>query len=102
MRSVFPKHQRFILGARVQSAALDLVDAVVLALVRREDRRVRMDEADASIARLTVGLRLSRDLGLLSAGSVTHALTELQEIGRMLGGWRKAGGIGLSHADPPR
>lgn len=97
----FPKQQRFILGARVQGAALDLLEAVMLALVRRDGRRARLDDADTSMARLIVGLRLARDLGLLSHGSVDHALVELREIGRMLGGWRKAN-AGLSHADPLR
>ena len=35
-------------------------------------------------------LRLSKDLNLLTVDSYGHAAERVEEIGRMVGGWRKA------------
>jgi hypothetical protein len=45
--------------------------------------------ADAALTRLRTYLRLCRDLGLLSAGQHEHVSRLVDEVGRLLGGWRK-------------
>lgn len=92
----FPKHQRFILGARLQEAAMDLVEHVACALRSRAHRGARLDAADDAATRLQIALRIAGDLGLLQQDQVRHACVELSTVGRMLGGWRRS--ELLSHA----
>lgn len=96
----YPRHQRFILGARIQSAAFDLVTGVVRALQSSGRRGDALDEVDDALNQLRIGLRLSGDLGLLEARQARFASEELANIGRMIGGWRTR--ERLSHAGAPR
>ena len=94
----FPKNQRFVIGARLQTATLDLLDMVSLGLLQREDRPQRLRKADEALARIRIAVRLSRDLGVLSERQAEHAGREIAEVGRMLGGWRRR--LSVSHAGP--
>ncbi|MCB9765615.1 MAG: four helix bundle protein [Alphaproteobacteria bacterium] len=66
-----------------------LLSAVSLALTFPAERAEHLARADRAAVRLRVTLRLARDLGGLSAGAHRYAAGELDQIGRMLGGWRK-------------
>lgn len=77
------------LGAALARNARTLLCAVSLALTFPTERPRRLIEADRSVVRLRVLLRLARELGLLSPGATRYAMGELREIGRMLGGWKR-------------
>ncbi|MCP4356768.1 MAG: four helix bundle protein, partial [Chloroflexi bacterium] len=47
-------------------------------------------QADKGLIRLRTYLRLSRDLKLLSIKQFEHAARLTSEVGRLLGGWKKA------------
>ena len=96
----FPRNQRFILGARLQTAAFDLVVAIAQALQSRERRQDAIDRIDDALNQLRIGLRLCEDLGLLQTRQVQFASDEVANIGRMVGGWRAH--RDLSHAGPNR
>lgn len=70
-------------------AALDLLVSVSLALTFPAPRARHLERADEAIVRLRVLIRLSRDLGFISAGGTRHVEARLLAAGRMLGGWRK-------------
>lgn len=78
-----------LLADRCLGAALDLLEAVSLALSFPETRSAHQTAADAAIVRLRVTLRVARDRGLSSAGWHRMITGRLAVIGRMLGGWRK-------------
>lgn len=94
----FPRNQRFVLGRRVEESGLDLLETVTLALVSRRLRDVRLDEADEALVRVRVAVRMCREMELLRARQAAHACRQLDEIGRMIGGWKRS--RPLSHADP--
>ncbi|MCC6556543.1 MAG: four helix bundle protein [Polyangiaceae bacterium] len=98
----FPKSQRFVLGQRVERAALDLLEAITAALQEREGRAARLRRADEAATRLRVSLRLCRDLELLRETQATFAHGELTEIGKMLGGFRRSEREDLPHPGPDR
>lgn len=85
----FPKSQRFVLATRLQDASMDLLEDVTLALLQRRSRRQRLSRADESLVRLRLATRLSRELSLLSERQALRLHTDLDEIGRMLGGWQR-------------
>ncbi len=86
----FPRTYRFTLAERLQRRALDLQETLIAAGLRRgPERATRLQEADAQLAQLRQSLRLCKDLDLLTLGQYEHAAGLLNEIGRLLGGWRK-------------
>lgn len=78
-----------ILAARVAGEACSMLESVALALTFPATRPGDLEQADRSLARLRVLLRLARDLGLLPASGLRFAAGRLQAAGRMIGGWRK-------------
>lgn len=76
------------LTERIQRGALDLLDALVLALEGRR-RPERLDAADEALLLLRAHLRLGHDAGLLDAERLMFLAAQLDDIGRQLGGWRK-------------
>ena len=65
----FPRSYRFSVGDRLVQGILDLL--------------LRLN-------RLRFLLRLAKDLNLPNVDSYGHAAERVEEIGRMVGGWRKA------------
>ncbi len=87
----FPRQQRFVVAEATQRAALGLHERLIEAshapLHYLPDA---LSRADIELDKLRHYLRLARDLGLITIGQYEHAATKLAEIGRLLGGWRKA------------
>ncbi len=54
------------------------------------DKARALETASDRVNSLRIFLRLAKDLQLLSFDSYTYATGLLDEIGRMVGGWRKA------------
>jgi hypothetical protein len=87
-RASFPKSQRFALAARIMEQGYVALEAVTLAL-KGFDRPDNVERADAAFALLRVYLRLAADQKLLRARQLTFVVGRLEELGRMVGGWRK-------------
>jgi len=90
----FPRTHRATVTARLLGAALDLSEQLLDAQVRRGPaRRSRLGDADASLHKLRLYLRLAHHWRWLSAGQYEHVSRMVAEIGRLLGGWiRQAAG----------
>jgi hypothetical protein len=56
---------------------------------RRADKGPALDEASGRLDALRITLRLSRGLGFLSNGGYEDLSRDIDEVGRMLGGWIK-------------
>ncbi len=84
-----PRSHRFTLGDRIYSQSLDLVTALTQASFSRDKSRA-LESANDRVNALRLMLRLAQDLRLLSFDSYTYASSHLDEIGRMIGGWKKS------------
>lgn len=85
----FPRGQKFLLGDRMQTAALTVLEALVEATyTRRPD--AALARANLELEKLRLLFRLAHDLKLLDHRRYEHAARSLDEVGRMVGGWRKA------------
>jgi hypothetical protein len=82
----FPKHVRFTLSGRIDNLALDIYEALVEARFTRDKVPV-LRHANLALEKLLLLLRLSRDERHLDRGSFEHLARELEEAGRMIGGW---------------
>jgi four helix bundle protein len=86
----FPKAQRFMVTKRLTDAALDFQEALFDANARRgEERLTYLRCADAHLNKLRLYLRLSYQWHWLKAGQYEHVCKQIEEIGRLLGGWLK-------------
>ena len=86
--SKFPKHQRFVMAKRIEEAALSFHDDLVWA-TKTQRKREALTGADYHLQRLRIYNRLSMNLKLLSFGQYEYLACELDQLGKMLGGWMK-------------
>jgi hypothetical protein len=88
----FPRAHRHSFTQRLLNAAFDLRERLEEANCRRgAARQERLASADEALARVRLYVRLARRWEWLSAGQYGHVAEMLAEIGRLLGGWQKAG-----------
>ncbi|MFC2015814.1 diversity-generating retroelement protein Avd [Chloroflexota bacterium] len=85
----FPKSQRFLLAERLSTMALDFYDAIVAAVMEPHLQGERLDEADKLLTKIRLYVRLSYDLRCISLGQMEHAARLMDEIGRLIGGWKR-------------
>jgi len=86
--NTFPRAYRFVLGDRIASTALDILEGLVEASHRR-DKRAVLDTVNLKLERLRYLIRMSKDLQLLSLRKYEYVAREMNEVGAMLGGWLK-------------
>ncbi|MDO8310864.1 MAG: diversity-generating retroelement protein Avd [Sideroxyarcus sp.] len=85
----FPRAQKFLLGDRLQSTALDVMEGLVEAAYTKT-RAPILVRVNLGLEKLRYLFRLAKDLHYLDLRRYEFAARALEEIGRMVGGWRKA------------
>ena len=85
----FPKSQRFLLAERLSKMALDFYDLILAAVMEPERQDEKLDEADRLLTKIRLYVRLSHDLHCISLGQLEHAARLMDEIGRLIGGWKR-------------
>ena len=87
----FHRHQRFIIGARIENQALDLLEILLEAYYgSKQNKKDKLIKANLSIEKLRHLLRLVYELKYFNAKKLDHLMNDLLEIGRMVGGWLKS------------
>ncbi len=87
----FPRDIKQTLGHRLIETGLDLLEALVEAAYLPRERRVAaLDGANRLVERLRHLCRLAHTAGALPHGSYGHSAELLDNIGRQVGGWRRA------------
>ena len=85
----FPKSQRFFLAKRLNDATFDFYERLEEAALLKKQERQKLREADVYLLRMKHYLRLSMKLHYISFDQYKYAIRQLQELGRLLGGWMK-------------
>ena len=85
----FPKSQRFLLAERLSGMALDFYDLIIAAVQQPQGQAQKLDEADRLLTKIRLYVRLSHDLECLSLGQYEHAARLIDELGRLIGGWKR-------------
>ncbi|MEX5215532.1 MAG: diversity-generating retroelement protein Avd [Nitrospiraceae bacterium] len=85
----FPRSHRFVLGDRIESRMLAVLEALVLAAYSRE-KREHLHRANTDVQVLRLLVRAGKDLGFTSLKQYEFISGELVELGRQIGGWTKA------------
>ena len=84
----FPRRQKFLLGDRIQSTAIASLESLTEATFTRRRERL-LDRVNLDIDRLRLLLRLAKDLHCLDRRRYEYAARRLDEVGRLVGGWRR-------------
>jgi len=84
-----PRGIRYSIGERVIESILDVVEGVVDAAYSRE-RSQTLRRVQLRVERLRFLVRAMMDLKAISLSQYEFAAKSLDEIGRLIGGWRKA------------
>jgi hypothetical protein len=86
----WPKVLRMTLTQRVENEALDVVALLIRARYRRRGRLAVLEEANLGLERLRYLLRFARGRSALSSKTFEAAIRGIDEVGRMLHGWRQS------------
>lgn len=87
----FPRSYRFTVGDRLSVAGLDLLTTLVEAAYARK-KEALLESAGQKVNAIRYLLRLAKDLHLMSIESYGFSAGNLDEIGKMVGGWRRSMG----------
>ena len=83
----FAKLHRFTLGQRLDDHLTDVLEGLIRARYDAAERRVLLRQVNTSLELLRFQFRLAKDLRCLNLDSYGYAVNEVNEIGRMVGGW---------------
>ena len=84
----FPRDFRFLLGDRILRNVYDVLDLLIEAKYTREKAGL-LGRANLVLERTRFQVRLAHDEELMSAHQYEVASRLLDEVGRLVGGWRK-------------
>ena len=85
----FPRQHRFVLGERLERTLYDLLETLIQAKYSRE-RTPLLNEANLKLEILRFHIRLAKDLHCLQVKSYGFAAKQIDEIGKLVGGWLKS------------
>lgn len=95
----FPKQNRYTLGNKIDSTFLAVIEYCFLASYASKDTKlVHLERCISRVDLLKLLLQLAWEIRALDTKKYTALSEQLQEVGRMLGGWRK----GLESKNSPR
>lgn len=83
----FPRSRKFLLGDRIQTTALDVLEQLIEATYTRR-RSGHLASANLGLEKLRFLFRLAWDLRILDRRRYEHA-ARFDETGRKVGAWKK-------------
>lgn len=84
----FPKNVRFSFTVRIENLALDVIEGIIEARYSGEKKAI-LRRIDLDLEKLRVLLRMCHDLRHLDSTGYEFASRQINEAGKMIGGWRK-------------
>ena len=87
----FPKQERYNLGKKIEEIILEILKLSVktVHISNKEKRISALKEMDANLHLLKIVIRLTKEINILNDQKYINLQKDLQEIGKMIGGWIK-------------
>ena len=82
----FPRSHRFVLGDRIENLALEILELLIEAAYTR-NKSAQLRRAGIQLEKMRYLIRMSKDLELLSIRQYQFVAEQIDEVGRMVGGW---------------
>jgi hypothetical protein len=86
----WPKTVRFTLTQRLENNCLDIAEQLVIARDDRLQRPKLLKDINLCLERLRLLLRLAKQREVMANKSFESAMRQIDEVGRMLHGWRQS------------
>lgn len=87
----FPKADRYALGQKCELTLAELLENLLRAgAVSKPDKALYLETASVKLNLLRVYVRLAKDIRALDSAKYASFQQMIDEIGRMLGGWRRS------------
>lgn len=88
--SKYPKTERYTIGEKLKNDTLYIIESVWEANnLSLPERIILLDKTQRKLDLMKIFIRLVYDLGIYKLQGYTYRQERLQEIGKMLGSWRK-------------
>ena len=84
----FPKSQRYVISQRLQDCSLKFIEEITLGFTSK-DKLTALNRASNYLERLRILTRVTLELNFWSFKYYERINLQLNEIGKMLGGWIK-------------
>jgi hypothetical protein len=85
----FPRDHRFVLGDRLLTNAYEVLDLLIEAKYTKE-KTILLKRVNLRLEQMRFQVRLSHDQRLFSMTQYEYVAKQINEVGRMAGGWRQA------------
>lgn len=88
--SKYPKKYKYTIGDRITNCKLDILEKIIEAKYNERKKKSHfLRQANITIEKLRFLVRLSKDLQCISIKEYEYSQKEINEIGKMVGGWEK-------------
>jgi hypothetical protein len=85
----FPKKIRFTFTTRIDNMALNILEYIIVCRYDRDSRQTCLKRINLHLEKLRVLLRMCNELDYLSNRQYQYAVLQINEAGKMVGGWLK-------------
>lgn len=86
----FPKEYKYSLGAEAQKIMWEILDEIIrVNSLMNIDKKQGIEKISLLFDQFKIRFRLAYDLGIVPVKKFALAQGELEEIGKMIGGWKK-------------
>jgi len=90
----FPKRVRFTFSNRINNLGLDVLEDIteVQYIGDRGEKKGHLQRINLKLDRLRILLRMCHDMGILDHKGYEYAARQIDDAGRMTGGWQRERG----------
>lgn len=86
----FKKEYKYTLGAELQQIILQVLDGIIETNSVLNNKKIeKIEEVSLLFDRFKIRIRLAYELGQISKSKYFFIQKEIEEIGKMIGGWQK-------------
>ncbi len=87
----FPKHQRFLIGDKMQTATTLILELLIEAYyLPTTEKKAKLQQVNIELEKMRFFIRLCYDLGYYASNRYKLLAEKIDELGRMTGGWLRA------------
>ena len=87
---LFPKHEKYTLGQKIENTILETLELILLAAYSSIYKKEILRKANNKIDFLKYLIRIAHEINLIKLKHYVMLEQIIIEIGKMLGGWRKS------------
>jgi hypothetical protein len=84
----FPRSQKFVLGDRIEGMFLDILEILIEANYSHEKVDL-LNKANLKLEKARYLIRIAKDLHYFNIKAYEFSSRSVNEIGKMIGGWRR-------------